>query len=85
MAHINIRGNWRVDLAYRYLERDAVVDAFADSDFHLGGTDAKGYILSGDYGLRDDTWLTTTLLSSDSIDGPPLGIDTFQMVINVRF
>lgn len=83
--HINIRGNWRVDLAYRYLERDAVVDAFADSDFHLGGTDAKGYILSGDYGLRDDTWLTTTLLSSDSIDGPPLGIDTFQMDINVRF
>jgi hypothetical protein len=32
--------DWRVFGNYRHLERDAVVDAFSDSDFHLGGTDA---------------------------------------------
>lgn len=28
---------------YRYLEKDAVVGAFTDSDFGGGGTDAKGH------------------------------------------
>lgn len=79
------RGDWRVGLAYKYLERDAVLDAFTDSDFHLGGTDAQGYILTGDYGLGDDTWLTLRWLSADAVDGPPLGIDVLQLDVNARF
>src|SRR5581483_11597413 len=35
-------GAWRAFFGYRYVQRDAVLDAFTDSDFHLGGTDAKG-------------------------------------------
>ena len=42
---------WRVLLAYRYLERDAVLDAFTDSDFRLGGTDVKGFVVGGEYSL----------------------------------
>ena len=45
-----LRRNWQAFLAYRYLERDAVLDAFTDSDFHLGGTNAKGWVLGGAYG-----------------------------------
>ena len=36
-----------------YAAADAVLDAFTDSDFHLGGTDAKGYYLGG----NDDDFL----------------------------
>ena len=83
--HITKRGDWRASIAYKYLQRDAVVDAFTDSDFHMGGTDAKGYILSGDYGLDEDTWLTVRYLSADAIDGPPLGIDVLQLDVSSRF
>ena len=77
--------DWQVFVGYRYLERDAVLDAFTDSDFHLGGTDAKGWILGGDYGLARNTWLTLRYLSADEIDGPPLGIDVLQLDLNTRF
>lgn len=82
---ISKRGDWRVSLAYKYLQRDAVLDAFTDSDFHLGGTDAQGYILGGEYGIDADTWLSVRYLSADAIDGPPLGIDVLQLDVNARF
>ncbi|HVY23376.1 MAG TPA: putative porin [Steroidobacteraceae bacterium] len=61
------RGTWRTAINYKYLERDAVVDALTDSDFHLGGTAAKGYILQGDWWFRDRNWLTVKYISSDEI------------------
>ena len=82
------RGNWKVALDYRHLEGDAVVDAFADSDFLLGGTNAKGYILRGDYALKDDTWLTMRLLSADEIDAATqvnVAVDTVQVDVNAKF
>lgn len=79
------RGRWQAFAAYKHLERDAVLDAFTDPDFHLGGTDAKGWILGGSYGLQDNAWLTLRYLSADAIDGPPLGIDVLQLDLNAKF
>ncbi|MBI3545024.1 MAG: putative porin [Gammaproteobacteria bacterium] len=82
---IKKRGDWQFISAYKYLERDAVLDAFTDSDFHLGGTDAKGWILGGGYGLANNTWLSLRWLSANEIDGPPLAIDVLQLDLNARF
>jgi hypothetical protein len=79
------RADWQFTMAYKYLERDAVLDAFTDSDFHLGGTDAKGWILGGSYGLATNSWLTLRWLSADEIDGPPLAIDILQVDVNAKF
>ncbi len=62
------RHDWRIGLAYRYVESDAVLDAFTDSDFLLGGTDAEGFVLSALYGLSDHTWVQLRILSGDSIN-----------------
>jgi hypothetical protein len=78
-------GSWRGVIGYRYLERDAVIDAYTDSDFHWGGTDAKGYYVVGDYGLANRVWMRLRYLSSNAIDGPTLGIDTVQLDLNTRF
>ena len=78
-------GNWQGFLAFKHLERDAVLDAFTDSDFHLGGTDAEGWILGGNYALRDNVSLGLRYLSADAIDGPPLGIDVLQLDLNTKF
>jgi hypothetical protein len=81
LGHVKIRRlhDWQVSLAYKYLEADAVLDAFADSDFHGGGTDAKGWIFSGSYGVGNNTLLKMTFLSADEIDGVPLNVDTLQL------
>jgi hypothetical protein len=78
-------GSWQASLQYRYLQRDAVVDAFADQDFHLGGTDAKGYIVRGDWWFRDRTSLSLRYFSANAIDGPPLGIDVVFVDFNASF
>lgn len=78
-------GHWRAFALYRYLERDAVLDAFADSDFHLGGTDAKGFQIGFDLGLSRGTWLRLRYLTANEIDGPPLGIDVWQLDLNGQF
>jgi len=77
--------NWKGFVYYKYLGADAVVDAFTDSDFHLGGTNAKGWILGGEVGLMKNTWLTLRWLTSNEISGPPLGIDVLQFDFNVKF
>lgn len=78
-------GNWNVFAAYKYVERDAVLDAFTDSDFHLGGTNTKGWIIGGNYGLMKNLWLTGRWLSADIITGPPFGVDVLQLDVNTKF
>jgi hypothetical protein len=78
-------GHWNVFTAYKRVERDAVLDAYTDSDFHLGGTNAKGWVMGGNYGLMNGLWLTGRWLSADVITGPPFGIDILQLDINTHF
>jgi len=73
---------WNVSVGYKYLEPDAVPDAFTDSDFHLGGTNARGFVVGGSLGLFDNTWLTARWLSANEVYGPPLAIDVVQLDLN---
>ncbi len=77
--------DWQFYLAFKHLEADAVLDAFTDSDFHLGGTDTEGWLAGFQYGLDDNTWVTIRWLSADEINGPPFGVDVAQIDLNVRF
>jgi hypothetical protein len=85
MPQMLLKGDWQLSLAYRYLEADAVLDAFTDSDFHLGGTNSKGFIVGAQYGLSRNTWLSARWLSSREISGLPLSINTFQVNFHARF
>ncbi len=76
---------WNAFLMYKHLEADAVMDAFTDSDFHGGGTNAEGWILGAELGLYKNVWLTAKWLTSNEISGPPLAIDVFQFDINGAF
>jgi hypothetical protein len=78
-------GAWRVAFGYRYLEPDAVLDAFADSDFHLGGTNAKGYIITTDYSFSERVYGRVRYLSANEIDGNLFGVDVLQIDVNAQF
>ncbi|MCM2286018.1 MAG: putative porin [Desulfobacula sp.] len=88
------RWDWNLFAEYRYLESDAVLDAFTDSDFHLGGTNAKGFIFGGELGLYDNVWLgarwmsaneITDMQSIDNTQENDLAVDTIQIDINAEF
>ena len=79
------RWEWSMLFGYKRLDSDAVVDAFTDSDFHFGGTNAKGYYLQGSLGFASNAWLSARYFSATEVSGPPLGIDVLQIDLNARF
>jgi hypothetical protein len=85
MPVIQYRWDWNVSAAYKYLESDSVVDAFTDSDFHGGGTNAKGYIVIGNLGLAHNVWLSTRYFSATEVTGPPFAEDTLEVDLNAKF
>jgi hypothetical protein len=77
--------DWQVSLGYKRVEADAVLDGFNDSDFHLGGTDTKGWLLGANYGIDKNAWLSARYFSADSITGLPLAIDVLLLDFNAKF
>ncbi|URM26559.1 putative porin [Pseudomonas frederiksbergensis] len=79
------QGDWNFFAGYKYIQPDALPDGFNDSSFHLGGTNAKGYFLGGNYGLAKNVFATGRWLSSEAVYGAPFDIDVLQLEINTRF
>ncbi|MGY3614637.1 putative porin [Bradyrhizobium sp. USDA 10063] len=77
--------DWNVHVGYKYLESDATLDAFADSDFGLGGTNLKGYFLGGNVGLSENVWATMRWLSANNIAGSPYAVDVLMVDLNAKF
>lgn len=75
-------GSWEFNYAYKKLEADAVLGLLTDSDFGVGGTDAKGSVFSGAYAFHDNwnfrmTYFLTEagLASDDTTDLKRLQLD----------
>ena len=87
------QNDWQAFAGYKYLEADAVMDAYTDSDFHLGGTNAKGWLVGASYGIDKNAWLTARWYSADEITPrlngngviSPLGIDVLMLDLNAKF
>jgi len=77
--------DWNASVAYKYVESDAVLDAFTDSIFHEGGTNAKGYILEGNLGIARNTWVAARLWSSNQVSGPAYSNQIIQLDLGTRF
>ena len=79
-------GAWRVTAGYRYVQRDAVLDAWTDSDFRGGGTNTRGPFFVADFGLASQVWLRAKYMNADTIDGAaPFSQDSLQVDLNARF
>ena len=77
--------DWNVHAGYKYLESDATIDAFVDSDFGLGGTNLKGYFVGGNIGLSDNVWASLRWMSANNIAGLPYSVDVLQVDLNAKF
>ena len=88
-------GEWQAFAAYKRLEADSVLDSFTDSDFYLGGTNAKGWLVGASYGIDKNAWLTARWFSADEISPrsttiggtplSPLSVDVLMLDLNTKF
>jgi hypothetical protein len=79
------RWDWNLCVDYRYVESDSVVDGFCDNNFGGGGTNVKGYTISGSLALAPKIFVVASWMSSDEVAGPTLKADTFQLDVNARW
>lgn len=82
---IKKRWEWSAFFYYEHLDPDSVLDAFNDQDFHLGGTNAKGWVIGANLGVAKNTWLAVKWFSTDEVSGPKFAEDTLQLDLNTRF
>lgn len=91
------QGDWNASVTYRWLGSDAVLDAFTSSDFGLGGTNNKGFVIGANYGIATNSWVSMRWMSSTLIDSmaprvagataasTKLATDLLQVDFNARF
>lgn len=84
VQNVNAR-EWQVSLGYKYLEADAVLDGYTDSNFRLGGTDAKGWYVYGNYAIDKNAWISGRYMSADTVSGRPFSVDVLLIDLNARF
>jgi hypothetical protein len=78
-------GDWNVFGGYKYIEADSMPDAYNDSTFHLGGTNARGYYLGGSYSFVKNVSATAKWISTHEVSGPPLADDVMQIEVDAKF
>ncbi len=81
----NERGDWNMGVGYRYVESDAVVDGFTDSNFGGGGTNMKGYTLSAAMALSKATAIRLSYMTAAQIAGPTLRSDVVMFDLTAKF
>jgi hypothetical protein len=59
------KGAWKLGGFYKYVETDAVIGLFADSDFGNGTTDVKGFAVSGGYAVAKNVELASTIFINE--------------------
>ena len=79
------RWDWDFGLSYRYVESDAVIDGFCDSDFGGGGTNLKGWAIGGNLALSKNVFIGARWLNANGIAGPTYKSDILQLDLNARF
>lgn len=85
-AQLLHRWDWQAFAGVRYLERDAVPDAFTSPDYRLGGTDNQASYIGLNLGLSGATSISMRHVAARSIDsGPKFSVDTWFLDLNGRF
>jgi hypothetical protein len=78
-------GDWQAKYIYREVERDAVFDSVSDSDFHEGGTNAKGSEFGLKVGLYDGVLFNASYFITEAITGPKDELNRLQLDLVFNF
>jgi hypothetical protein len=79
--------DWDIGYMYKHLEADAALGLLSDSDFGGGGTDAKGHVFKGSYGLAKGLAAKFTYFINDadiSTDNP-ISFNRMQLDLSFKY
>ena len=79
------KGQWQFKYMYRYLEKDAWLDTFPDSDFYGGKTGVKGHEAILEYGLAKNVILGFDYYYSENISGSKKPENILQADLKLKF
>jgi hypothetical protein len=92
LGKVGNKGSWEASYFYQDLEADAVLGLLSDSDFAGGGTDGKGHVVKGAYGISDEwklslSWFVNNEFGEKNLadEGGEVGYDRFQLDMNFKF
>ena len=78
-------GDWAAWFGYRYVESDAVIDGFADSQFGFGGTNHKGYTVGANFAISRSVTIGVRWMGATEVAGPPLRNDIVFFDLSAKF
>ena len=81
------KGQWEVGYAYEKLEADAVFGLLTNSDFGVGGTDAKGSMIGVSYALHNgvNAGLNYYITQIGIKSGTPIDAKRLQMDLSFKY
>ena len=79
------RWKWNINLNYRKVGSDSLVDGFVDSDFGGGGTNVKGFTLGGNIALSPSVKFGLRWMSASEVAGPIFKSDIIQLDLTGKF
>jgi len=81
------KNTWELGYTYELLEKDAVFGLLTDSDFGGGGTNAKGSIFTGAWGLTKSLNAQFTYFLNDIFiaSGDPLTFNRLQLDLSFKY
>ena len=79
------RGDWNASFGYRFVESDALIDAFTNSNFGLGGTNVEGFTVGAGVALHPRINMEIRWMGASEIAGPALKSDIIQLDVNAKF
>lgn len=77
--------DWFLQYDYRFIEPDAVIGIFNDSDFVGGGTDGKGHTIRGGYQLTDRYQIGFTYFINEKGLGTRTAFRRLMLDFSARF
>jgi len=78
-------GDYDLKFIYRVVQTEAVLDALADSDFHSGVNNARGFEAGGGIGLAKGVKLAFTYFNTQEERGTSDEKQTFQADLKFKF
>ena len=74
-----------MNLGYRAVDSDSVVDGFCDADFGGGGTNFKGFTVGGNLAITSNIWTGLRWMSASQVVGPTFKNNILQVDLNAKF
>lgn len=77
--------DWDLRLIYRLVQTEAVLDVLADSDFHSGSNNSRGFEVGAGLGLRRGIKLALTYFNTQEERGPRDEKETLELDLMFKF